>query len=44
MLDAETKRIIAEGDPRELRDHSTDPRVHRFFNRKAESVPAAGRQ
>lgn len=33
MLDGETKQVIAEGPPRELRDHSTDPRVHAFFNR-----------
>jgi phospholipid/cholesterol/gamma-HCH transport system ATP-binding protein len=34
MLDGESKRIIAEGAPRELRDHSQDPRVHAFFNRE----------
>lgn len=33
MLDRETRRIIAEGDPRELREHSTDPRVRAFFHR-----------
>jgi len=33
MLDKESRSIIAEGDPRELRDTSEDPRVHRFFNR-----------
>lgn len=33
MLDRESKSIIAEGDPRVLRDNSKDPRVHRFFNR-----------
>ncbi len=33
MLDRETKSIIAEGDPKVLRDTSKDPRVHRFFNR-----------
>jgi phospholipid/cholesterol/gamma-HCH transport system ATP-binding protein len=33
MLDRESRSIIAEGDPRELRDKSSDPRVHRFFNR-----------
>ena len=33
MLDRESKSIIARGDPRELRDTSTDPRVHSFFNR-----------
>jgi phospholipid/cholesterol/gamma-HCH transport system ATP-binding protein len=26
--------VIATGDPRELRDHSDDPRVHRFFHRE----------
>ena len=34
LLDGESKRIIAEGAPRELRDHSQDPRVHAFFNRE----------
>lgn len=34
MLDGEAKRIIAEGNPQELRDHSTDRRVHAFFNRE----------
>ena len=33
MLDKETKSIIAEGDPRVLRDTSKDPKVHQFFNR-----------
>ncbi|HKU37622.1 MAG TPA: ATP-binding cassette domain-containing protein [Polyangiales bacterium] len=33
MLDRESKSIIAEGDPRVLRDTSKDERVHRFFNR-----------
>jgi len=33
MLDKETKGIIANGDPRRLRD-SEDPRVSDFFNRK----------
>jgi phospholipid/cholesterol/gamma-HCH transport system ATP-binding protein len=34
MLDAGARGIIAEGDPRELRDRSRDPRVHAFFNRQ----------
>ncbi|MBT8622618.1 ABC transporter ATP-binding protein [Polynucleobacter paneuropaeus] len=33
MLDKKTKSIIAEGDPKVLRDSSPDPRVHQFFNR-----------
>ena len=33
MLDKEAKGIIAEDDPKVLRDTSTDPRVHQFFNR-----------
>ncbi|HVM97224.1 MAG TPA: ATP-binding cassette domain-containing protein [Candidatus Acidoferrales bacterium] len=33
MLDGKAKGIIAQGDPRELRDHSPDPRVRAFFNR-----------
>jgi phospholipid/cholesterol/gamma-HCH transport system ATP-binding protein len=41
MLDKGAKGIIAEGDPRELKDHSTDPRVVNFFNRRpaAEAPP-----
>ena len=34
MLDKEAKGIIAEGDPRWLKDNSTDRRVKAFFNRK----------
>jgi phospholipid/cholesterol/gamma-HCH transport system ATP-binding protein len=33
MLDASVRGIIAEGDPRELKEHSKDQRVHNFFNR-----------
>ena len=33
MLDKTAKGIIAEGDPKLLRDQSNDPRVHQFFNR-----------
>ena len=33
MLDAETKTMIATGDPRDLRDNSPDPRVTRFLTR-----------
>ncbi|MDD2901022.1 MAG: ATP-binding cassette domain-containing protein [Syntrophales bacterium] len=40
MLDKSAKGMIAEGDPRELRDHSPDPRVTDFFNRR----PGLGRQ
>ncbi|MGC2579974.1 MAG: ATP-binding cassette domain-containing protein, partial [Terrimicrobiaceae bacterium] len=36
MLDRSKKGIIAEGHPQELRDHSTDPYVRRFFRREAE--------
>jgi phospholipid/cholesterol/gamma-HCH transport system ATP-binding protein len=34
MLDKAAKGIIAEGDPKWLKDHATDPRVRDFFNRK----------
>jgi phospholipid/cholesterol/gamma-HCH transport system ATP-binding protein len=34
MLDADTKSIIARGDPRTLRAESEDPKVRRFFNRE----------
>jgi phospholipid/cholesterol/gamma-HCH transport system ATP-binding protein len=36
MLDRDAKGIIAQGDPRELRERSDDPRVSRFLNRRAE--------
>lgn len=35
LLDRESKSILARGDPRELRDHESDPRVHRFLHREA---------
>jgi len=39
MLDRESQSIIARGDPRQLRDHCEDARVHAFFNREAEPAP-----
>jgi phospholipid/cholesterol/gamma-HCH transport system ATP-binding protein len=36
MLDKRKKGIIAEGRPQDLRDHSTDPYVRRFFRREVE--------
>jgi phospholipid/cholesterol/gamma-HCH transport system ATP-binding protein len=36
MLDKHSRSIIARGDPRELRDHSTNPRVRQFFHRTAD--------
>jgi phospholipid/cholesterol/gamma-HCH transport system ATP-binding protein len=36
MLDQKTKTIIAAGKPDELRDHSTNPWVRKFFNREPE--------
>ncbi len=36
MLDAQAKGMIAEGDPRRLREESTHPRVRAFFRREAE--------
>jgi phospholipid/cholesterol/gamma-HCH transport system ATP-binding protein len=40
MLDKSARGIIAEGDPRKLRDESDNPFVRRFFRREAEAVPA----
>jgi phospholipid/cholesterol/gamma-HCH transport system ATP-binding protein len=34
MLDKSARGIIAEGLPRYLKEHSSDPRVKNFFNRK----------
>ena len=36
FLDAETRTMIASGDPKELLAHSADPKVHRFLTRAAE--------
>lgn len=36
MVDDQSKTIIAEGTPTELRDRSQDPRVRGFFRREAE--------
>lgn len=41
MLDKRAKGIIAEGDPRALRDTSDNPWVRRFFRREAEAAEAA---
>ncbi len=38
MLDPATHGIIASGAPAELRDHSANPWVHRFFNREPEEA------
>ncbi|PHK96208.1 polyamine ABC transporter ATP-binding protein [Pseudoroseomonas rhizosphaerae] len=35
MLDKQAKGMIAEGDPRALRDHATHPTVRAFFRREA---------
>lgn len=39
LLDREAKGILAQGDPRALRD-SDDPSVRRFFRREAAAAPA----
>jgi phospholipid/cholesterol/gamma-HCH transport system ATP-binding protein len=41
MLDKAARGIIAEGDPRELKDHSDDPRVVNFFNRRPAGGPGS---
>lgn len=38
MLDGQTRTIIAEGKPVELREHSDNPWVRRFFNREPETA------
>ncbi|MGO8767150.1 MAG: ABC transporter ATP-binding protein [Limisphaerales bacterium] len=38
MLDSRTRTITAEGRPAELRDHSANPWVRRFFNREPDAV------
>jgi phospholipid/cholesterol/gamma-HCH transport system ATP-binding protein len=40
LLDRKARGIIAEGDPRELRDASPDPRVRAFLRREPEKAAA----
>ncbi len=40
LLDRKARGIIAEGDPRELRDSSPDPRVRAFLRREPEKAAA----
>jgi phospholipid/cholesterol/gamma-HCH transport system ATP-binding protein len=40
MLDKRKKGIVAEGDPKVLRDTSDDPWVRQFFRREAAAEPA----
>jgi len=40
LLHKAARGIIAEGDPRKLRDESDDPRVRAFFRREPETAPA----
>jgi phospholipid/cholesterol/gamma-HCH transport system ATP-binding protein len=39
MLDRRRRGIVAEGDPRKLRDESDDSWVRQFFNREPEPLP-----
>jgi len=39
MLDRRVKGIVAQGDPRKLRDESDDRWVRQFFNREPEPAP-----
>jgi phospholipid/cholesterol/gamma-HCH transport system ATP-binding protein len=43
FLDADTRTMIAHGDPKELRDHCDHPTVHRFLTRGADEHGEAGR-
>jgi phospholipid/cholesterol/gamma-HCH transport system ATP-binding protein len=42
MLDKQTKSIVAEGDPRVLREQSSNAWVRQFFNRQADTLTQAG--
>jgi phospholipid/cholesterol/gamma-HCH transport system ATP-binding protein len=37
MLDKRVKKIVAEGKPQDLRDHSDNPWVRQFFKREVSS-------
>jgi phospholipid/cholesterol/gamma-HCH transport system ATP-binding protein len=41
MLDKQTKSIVAEGDPRVLREQSSNAWVRQFFNRQADTLTQA---
>jgi phospholipid/cholesterol/gamma-HCH transport system ATP-binding protein len=41
MLDKQTKSIVAEGDPRVLREQSSNAWVRQFFNRQADTPTQA---
>ena len=43
VLDKTAKGIVAQGDPRRLRDESDIPFVHNFFTRSSPSVSASER-
>ncbi len=38
MLDKRVKKIVADGDPRDLRDNSDNPWVKQFFHREASAA------
>ncbi|HKM99207.1 MAG TPA: ATP-binding cassette domain-containing protein [Candidatus Binataceae bacterium] len=40
FLDAESKTMVASGDPKEMLKHSTDPKVHNFLTRGADEKHA----
>jgi phospholipid/cholesterol/gamma-HCH transport system ATP-binding protein len=42
VLDRTARGIVAEGDPRTLRDRCEDPRVREFLNRRLETVAPEG--
>ena len=42
MLDGRTKKIIAEGNPAELRETAEDEYVRNFFNRKSQTTGTTG--
>ena len=42
FLDAESRTIIAQGDPKELREHCEDEKVRRFLTRGEENGSRGG--
>jgi phospholipid/cholesterol/gamma-HCH transport system ATP-binding protein len=42
FLDAQRKTAIAHGDPKQLRDHTSDPTVHAFLTRSNPAQSGAG--
>jgi phospholipid/cholesterol/gamma-HCH transport system ATP-binding protein len=44
MLDKRVKKVVADGRPQDLRDHSENEWVRQFFRREVEQEPAPSKK